>query len=100
MGWHGPFNTKAELLQYYENNKANNPGWKAPTSLVGAAKNLVNDVTSGVTDSLDPFKGLNLSAWFIRIAEILLGLVLIGVGAAKLTGAENLLSKIPKVIPV
>lgn len=100
LGWHGPFNSKEELLTFYNTNKNANPGWRAPTSIIGAAKNLGGDAIDAVTSTVDPFKGLNLSGWFIRIAEILLGLVLIGVGAAKITGVENALSKLPKVIPV
>jgi hypothetical protein len=38
---------------------------------------------------LDAFKGLNLGNWILRIGEILLGVVLIGVGVAKLTGTTN-----------
>lgn len=43
----------------------------------------------------------NLSSWFMRIAEILLGLALIGVGIARLTGADNVVSKAlqTKLIP-
>lgn len=44
----------------------------------------------------DIFHGLNLETWVLRIGEILLGVVLIGVGIAKLTGTENAISKIAK----
>lgn len=44
----------------------------------------------------DIFHGLNLETWVLRIGEILLGVVLIGVGVAKLTGTENTISKIAK----
>jgi len=42
------------------------------------------------------FHGLNLSSWFLRIGEILLGIVLVGVGVARITGAQNAVSKIVK----
>jgi hypothetical protein len=45
----------------------------------------------------DLFHGLNLQSWLIRIGEILLGLVLIGVSLAKLTGTSNVISKALKV---
>ena len=47
------------------------------------------------------FHGLNLGSWFLRIGEILLGIVLIGVGVARITGAQNAVSKIVKArIPI
>lgn len=42
------------------------------------------------------FHGLNLTSWFLRIGEILLGIVLVGVGVARITGAQNAVSKIVK----
>lgn len=42
----------------------------------------------------DLYHGLNLGNWIIRVGEILLGVILIGVGVAKLTGADNVVSKI------
>lgn len=42
------------------------------------------------------FHGLNLGSWFLRIAEIMLGIVLVGVGVARITGAQNAVSKIVK----
>jgi hypothetical protein len=99
LGWHGPFNTKAEALQYYTDNHAANPGWKEPTGWLG---NLGNAAVSGgdaVTGGAisDPLGKLNLGGWFIRIGEILLGIVLIGVGLARLTGIQNVVSKVAKV---
>jgi MFS superfamily sulfate permease-like transporter len=41
----------------------------------------------------DVVGGVDVGALALRIAEILLGIVLIGVGLAKLTGAENVISK-------
>jgi len=45
----------------------------------------------------DLFHGLNLQSWMVRIGEILLGVVLIGVGVAKLTGTSNVISTAAKV---
>lgn len=103
-GWHGPFNTKQDALNYYEANKGSNPGWKAPS---GLGSNIVNDTTSTLGQATqvitDPFKGINLGAWVLRIGEILLGIVLVGVGVAELTGTTNAISSLAKnvkVIPV
>lgn len=101
LGWHGPFNSKQEALDYYTKNRAANPGWHAPSgwteqlsqipSTVGTA---AGDVIQKASDSL--FKGLDLNAWFLRIGEALLGIVLIAVGIAKLTGTANVVSKLVK----
>lgn len=44
----------------------------------------------------DILGGLNLGSWFLRIGEGLLGLVLIGVGIARVTGAQNVISQAVK----
>jgi hypothetical protein len=98
LGWHGPFSSEQAAKSYYAEHAAANPGWKAPTNWQGAVGNLAGDVQSGVKNITDPFKNLNLGAWFIRIGEIALGIVLIGVGVAKLTGASNAISKVAKVV--
>jgi hypothetical protein len=54
-----------------------------PSSILGIA-------TSGAN--------ANITAWFIRIGEVALGIVLIAVGVAKLTGASNVVTKAMKVI--
>lgn len=95
LGWHGPFATKQDAINYYEQNKANNPGWKAPTGLAGTFKNAVSStVGNPISDVIGKF---NVGGWFLRIGEILLGLVLIGVGVAKLTGTSNVISTAAKV---
>jgi hypothetical protein len=99
IGWHGPFDTKEEALRFYTDNKDANPGWKAPTGVMGNIKNAIvtggDAVTGGAVS--DPLGRLNLGGWFIRIGEILLGIVLIGVGIARLTGIQNVVSKVAKV---
>jgi hypothetical protein len=99
IGWHGPFKTKEEALAFYTANKDANPGWKAPTGVLGNIGNAAvagGDIVTGgaVTDQLGK---LNLGGWFVRISEILLGMVLIGVGIARLTGVQNVVSKVAKV---
>jgi hypothetical protein len=93
LGWHGPFKSKQEAIDFYNRNKAGNPGWKAPIGVtdIGKAIDNAGDSATGA------FKGLNLETWILRIGEIVLGVVLIGVGLAKLTGTSNAIAKIAKV---
>ncbi|SRR6266542_1013331 len=97
IGWHGPFKTKEEALKYYEDNKAANPGWAEPTGWRGNLGNAPSAAGQVIQNVSDPFKGLNLGSWLVRIAEIIIGAILVGVGVAKLTGASNLISKGLKV---
>lgn len=92
LGWHGPFKTHQEAVQYYNANKGSNPGWKAPTNVI--SETIDNAVDSAGDRILGKY---NLDGWFIRIGEILLGLILIGVGLAKLTGTTNFIAKAAKV---
>lgn len=96
-GWHGPFKSYQEAVDYYNANKANNPGWKAPTSsFAGQVGNAVDSRGQQVTKALDPLAKYDLNSWLLRIGEILLGLVLLGVGIAKLTGTTNMVAKAVK----
>jgi hypothetical protein len=74
----------------------------ATQALAQAKADSLNTANSGIAPAAaavaqDAYHGLNLGTWILRIGEILLGIVLIGVGVAKLTGAENLVSKAAKV---
>lgn len=99
-GWHGPFDTKAAAIKYYTDNQSKNPGWKAPTdSLSQGASNAVSTATGAVTSGIKSGLGLSddeIRSWLIRIGEILLGIVLVGVGIAKLTGTTNAVSTLVK----
>lgn len=49
----------------------------------------------------DVFKGLNLGSFLLRIGEIALGIVLVGVGIARITGLQNAVSDVVKTkIPI
>jgi hypothetical protein len=76
----GPYNTQAEAQTAANNyiHSRNNPG---------------GIPVSGVAGWLS---GLNLENWVLRIGEILLGIVLIGVGIARITGAQNFVSQVVK----
>lgn len=99
LGWHGPFDTQADAFAYYDRNHAGNPGWKAPSTSGTDALNNAGDAAATVANNVAqaPFHGLNLETWFLRIGEVLLGIVLIGVGLAKLTGTSNAIAKLAKV---
>lgn len=108
IGWHGPFDSRQNALDFYAQNKSKNPGWQQPTGFVGTIINgardtakipdkvgqAVEDAKKAVTDPLGKF---NLGGWFLRVGEILIGLVLIGVGVAKLTGTANIVSQVARV---
>lgn len=64
---------------------------------VSATATATNQIAQGSAAGLEDFyKSFNLGSWFLRIAEILLGIVLVGVGIARLTGAQNVISKAVK----
>jgi len=96
LGWHGPFDSKDAAIAYYNANKAKNTGWKAPSSNPISA---IGNVPSAIDDTIQNGLGLsdaNIQSWLIRIGEILLGIVLLGVGVAKLTGTTNAIAKVVK----
>lgn len=95
LGWHGPFKTKQAAYDYYTQNSSSNPGWTAPTDSIGGALN--NGGTAAVKAvGLGSFTNENITTWFIRIGEVLLGIVLLGVGLAKLTGTTNTVASFVK----
>lgn len=63
----------------------------------GANSNLANP--NSILGGLKDAAGLNanITSWFIRIGEVVLGIVLVAVGVAKLTGTANVISKAAKV---
>lgn len=95
VGWHGPFDTQAATLKYYNDNKAANPGWKTPTTDTSQAVNNAGESAVQAV-GLGGLTNANITSWFIRIGEVLLGIVLLGVGVAKLTGTTNAVAKIVK----
>lgn len=99
LGWHGPFKTRQNAVNYYNTNKGKNPGWKAPFSQTGIG-GIPNALGNGASSIVDRIGQFNVGGWFIRIGEILLGLVLIGVGVARLTNADTAFAKALKVAPM
>lgn len=67
---------------------------------LGSAGQLSKDAGQAIGATFgkfDIFNGINFGNWLMRGGEILIGLVLIGVGVAKITGTQNIISKIAKV---
>lgn len=81
LGWHGPFDTKEAVQKFYDESKAAHPEWEAPTGYAGVVGNVVPDT------KIDPlgFGNLNFEHWLIRLAEIAVGMVLLGVGISQLS---------------
>jgi hypothetical protein len=97
IGWHGPFDTQADAFAYYANGHTKNPGWKAPTTDLGtAAQQEVSTTASQVTGGKWGLSDSEIKTWLLRIGEILLGMILVGVGVAKLTGTTNAVATFAK----
>lgn len=95
IGWHGPFDTQQDAINYYNANKSKNPGWQAPVASVGVSQGVSNIATATTEDALGINQG-NIQSWFLRVGEILIGLVLLAVGVAKITGQSNTISSAVK----
>jgi hypothetical protein len=103
----GPFTTRLHAVQWATGPGASNFG-KGKTNI---AKPQEAPILPGGSGLLSPFKGLEaIGAFFnklseantwLRIGEGFLGVILIAVGLAKLTGVENFITKnMPAVIPI
>jgi hypothetical protein len=59
----------------------------------GALATIPGAAAQGANNAYKDIIGqFNLGGWFLRVGEILLGLVLVGVGIAKITGVSNVIS--------
>jgi hypothetical protein len=65
-----------------------------------AASGAVAGATNSALKSLNPLAGLFQANIWLRVGEFALGIVLIGVGLAKLTGAENFISQAVGKVPI
>lgn len=117
IGWHGPFANHDAAVAYYNDNKAANPGWKAPVSdlnaigiagnaagsagnvigsagsaIGGAVQSIVNAPGKAIQDALGPLQA-DAKIWAMRISEIVLGIVLIAVGLAHLSGGSGAIAQ-------
>lgn len=110
-GWQvvmGPFGTKQQAQTAVPPSGLNAVGQIAGAAGQVAQKTPAGAVAIGAVSGAaglahDVLKGFNLGSWFLRIGEALLGLVLVGVGIARITGAQNAISNVVKTklpIPV
>jgi hypothetical protein len=93
----GPYATKAEA-QAAEKKQPGNPNSKPVIHVPVLDK--IGQVLSGVNAIGDFFNKLSEANTWLRIAEGLLGGILIAVSLAKLSGVENVVSKAVTKIPV
>jgi hypothetical protein len=84
------------MIPYQSQSEAQSQAAKlnAPGSDISKIRKNIIDPVGNIPN--DIFKGLNLSNILLRVGEILLGLVLLGVGIAHMTGTENVLSNAAK----
>ena len=112
LGWHGPFATKQDALNFYTQGKAANPGWKAPS---GLGSNIINSVATAAGNAVgqagpvgnpltglaaigDFFSRLSQANTWLRLGEGILGIMLIAVGVARMTRAVPAATRIAKAV--
>lgn len=100
-GWHGPFDSKQAALDFYAQGKAANPGWRAPSGLLGGVGNTVA-AGAGAAAKAVTGAGWNLvlgntGGLLVRILKVGVGLVLLVAGALRLSGADR---KLESIVPV
>jgi|HubBroStandDraft_2_1064218.scaffolds.fasta_scaffold333682_2 hypothetical protein len=95
QGWHA-YGTIAQMQAAI---KANNwPPPDASKGLLSGSSTLPSTPSRAANAGLGDIIGnVNASNILVRVGEILLGIVLIGVGIAKLTGTANIISTAAKV---
>ncbi len=67
---------------------------------VATPGNIAKQATSSALTSLNPFAGVFQQNIWLRVGEFVLGVLLIGVGLAKLTGTDNFISTVVKKAPI
>lgn len=68
------------------------------TTILGKVGPATGTGLAKAAQNIDVLNGLNLGALFLRAGELLLGLVLIGVAVAHLTGSDNMISRTAKTV--
>lgn len=78
--------------------------WIAENSIghtvAAGTKGVAGFTNTAATATSDTLGGFNLSNWFVRVGEILLGVVLIGVGVAHISGSQNIISRAVGKVPM
>jgi hypothetical protein len=88
-GWHGPFGTKQEALDYYTSNKSANPGWKAPTGLAGNVANEASTAAGGLLKYSASVTGFSGTNFVLRAVKVIVGGVLLISGIIHLAGIDK-----------
>lgn len=89
--WKGPFATEAEAL------KAQNPQ-PSPENPVAPVVQGVENSVPGLSQIGTFFSDLSQASTWVRVAEVLAGLVLIAVGVARITHAVPIATKVAKAV--
>ena len=76
------------------------PEGETRTKAPGAHEPSIPNPLSGIAAVGDFFSKLGQANTWIRVGEALLGIILIGIGLARITGAQNLISKAVKAAPL
>jgi hypothetical protein len=84
--YHGPYPTQQAAMAH--------TGVKGPNAVTNESLAAQAGTVAGGVVKTDIAGGLNIGTLMLRVGEVLLGLVLVGVGLAKLTGKENAISKV------
>lgn len=100
-GWHGPFGTKQEALDFYARNKARNPGWAQPSGFFGTVGNTVKHGATSAAGAALGSVGIHgdLRQLALRTVEVILGALLIIVAlenVMKETGATNIVQGVKR----
>jgi hypothetical protein len=102
-GWHGPFGTKQEALNFYQQNAAANPDWKPPSGFPGVIGNAIKSgvqAGAGALTSGWRLAATGLSGWFMRGLKVLFGGVLMITGVSKLLNVDNRITQLAGKVPV
>lgn len=87
--------TRVEAEAFIPGTFANNPAGSVANGLGNAAGNAAASAANSAFSGL--FGGVNSSNFWLRLVEGILGIALIGVSLAKLSGTDNVITKvIPK----
>ena len=86
--WHGPYKTQAEAEQH---TGVKGPAAQVNQSVLGSLGATGSAAVPGTAEGL--FNGKIGPSDLVRIGQVLLGIVLLGVAAARITGAENIVSR-------
>jgi hypothetical protein len=83
LGWHGPFKTEQDAVNFAASIHGPKPTTNLAQGLGNVAGQAAGPVVSAAGDalkSLNPLAGLFQANIWLRVAEVIVGLVLLGIG--------------------